>query len=108
MTDESLIEALHDDVYRLLTRLGIDDLAALREAGSLCEELQRRFGGRDHYMPAIDKLTRNARIAAELAAGVKPADIAQKYDITPRMVRKISSRTQSSASLGFGKDDWVL
>ena len=109
MSDEPLIEAMHDDLYRLLIRLGVDDLTALREAGALCENLQRRFGGRDHYVPAIDKHARNARIAAELAAGREPAEIAKQYGMHPKTVEKIRRRTTTAIErLGFGSDDWVL
>lgn len=108
MSDESLIEAMHDDIYRLLIRLGIDDLTALRESGALCEDLQRRFGARDHYVPAIDKTTRNARIAADLASGLSAAAIAEKHGVHPNTVRRIRARTRPRDSLGFGSADWVL
>lgn len=108
MSDESLIEAMHDDIYRLLTRLGIDDLTALRESGALCEDLQRRFGGRGHtYVPAPDKTQRNAAITADLANGMSAAECAKKHGVHPNTVKNIRTKTVRE-NLGFGSDDWVL
>lgn len=106
MSDESLIEAMHDDIYRLLTRLGIDDLTALREAGALCEDLQRRFGARDHYVPAIDKTTRNARIAAELASGHDAKSVAARHGVSTKTVKRAVRPRDDDP--GFGSPDWNI
>lgn len=109
MSDDALIEAMHDDVYRLLTRLGIDDLTALQEAGSLVEDLQRRFGGRDHYLPAVDKATRNARIAAELAAGHDPQQVADRHGVSKKTLARVARRTRGDDDGGgFGSPEWNL
>lgn len=100
-----LLEAMHDVIFGLLVRRGIDDLAALNEAGTLCEDLQRRFGGRDHYIPVPDKSTRNARIAAELAAGRDPQEVAARYGVSTKTVKRTARRHDDP---GFGSPDWNL
>ncbi len=109
MSDDALIEAMHDDLYRLLTRLGVDDLTALQEAGALVEDLQRRFGGRHHYLPAVDKATRNARIAAELAAGHDPQQVAARHGVSKKTLARVARRTRrDDDGGGFGSPEWNL
>lgn len=107
MADSDLIDAMHDEVYQLLLRHGVEDLTALTDAGKLCESLQRRFGGHDHYVPVSDKSTRNARIAADLRAGQKPKDVAAKHGVHLTTVVRAAKRVEAGDD-GFGSPDWNL
>lgn len=103
-----LPDAVHDKVYRLLVEHGVDEVAALQAAAKLLDELSREVGGQEHYWPAPDKTTRNRRIVADLAQGLKPVEVAQKHRIHPRTVEKIRAQAQRDDGLGFGTKDWVL
>lgn len=107
MADRDLIDAVHDEVYALLIKHGVEDMAALTDADSLCETLQRRFGGYEHYVPVPDKTTRNARIAADLRAGHDPKAVAAKNGVTPKTVKRAARKTESGGG-GFGNEDWNL
>lgn len=107
MAERDLIDAVHDEVYALLIKHGVQDMAALTDADDLCETLQRLFGGHEHYVPVRDKTTRNIRIAADLRAGHDPKVVAAKLGVTPKTVKRAARKTESGGD-GFGGDDWNL
>lgn len=108
--EHELVDAIHNALYRLLLRRGVDDLTALADAGELLDTLQRQFGGRDHYVPRPDKGSRNARIAADLAANLPASAVAEKHGVAPRTVRRIRKQIDQERAdlLGFGDEDWAL
>ncbi len=105
--EDDLIDALHDSVFHALVGQGIDDLTALREAGALVESIQRWCVRQWICVPAADKATRDARIAAELAAGVDPKEVAARYGISKKTVGRVVRRQRTDDD-GFGSPEWNL
>jgi Mor family transcriptional regulator len=110
MEPDDLLGAVHDAVYALLVRRGVEELTAIADTQALCRALQRDLGGRGHYLPALGKELRHRQIAADLRAGVPPAAIAKKHDVHPKTVAKIAARAQQAPNEdpGLGTSDWVL
>ncbi len=106
------VQALREDIRHLFVRLGIDEATAQQQAATLVEDLQRRFGGQKCYVRAPDKTARNAQIAADLAAGLTPAEVARKHGIGLSTVKRIraatSPRRVRGKDGGFGSSDWNL
>lgn len=107
MQSDDLLGAVHDAIYEACVKLGADELAAIAETQARCRQLQRDFGGRDHYLPALKKHTRHQQIAADLRAGVPPAEVAAKHGVHPKTVAKIAAK-RSADDPGLGTKDWVL
>ncbi len=108
MSGDDLIDALHDGLFCALVGQGIDDLTALREAGALVEDVQRRIERVWVYVPAEDKATRDARIAADLAAGGDRDDVAARHGISKKTVTRAVRRRRPDDDDGFGSPEWNL
>jgi Mor family transcriptional regulator len=110
MQPDDLLGAVHDAVYALLVECGVEELTAIADTQALCRALQRDLGGRGHYLPALGKELRHRQIAADLRAGVPPAEVAHKHRVHPRTVQKVAAQTkqQPGDDPGLGTKDWVL
>jgi len=107
---DDLLGAVHDAVYALLVQRGVEELTAIADTQALCRDLQRDLGGREHYLPALGKESRRRQIAADLRAGVPPAEIAAKHGVHPRTVEKVATQTKQKPSddPGLGTKEWVI
>lgn len=100
-----IVDYLHEEVYRLLRKHGVEDGAAGDAAMMLCDRFRRDFGGERHYVPRSDKARRDRAIKAELAAGRKGAEVAERHGVHPSTVSRVA-RTEDED--GFGSSDWNL
>ena len=108
--DADLLDAVQEEVYRLLVQHGVEEVVAIDEASTLRARLQKTHGGKEHYLPAQDKTARNLQILADLQAGLSPATVAEKHGVHPKTVEKIraAARKRTGTDLGFGREDWVI
>lgn len=118
--DQSLLDWLHDQIYTMLVehgaevRAGLDpgaaEIAVIQKTQALCKKLQEDLGGREHYLPALNKKERHRRVAADLQAGLSPDEVAQKHDLHPRTVKKIANKIREAPNddPGLGTRDWMI
>lgn len=108
--DADLLDAVQDEVYRLLVRHGVEEVTAVDEASALRAQLQKTHGGKEHYLPALDRTARQRQILADLARGSSEEAVAAKHGVSLKTVQRAKQATPKNAPdlLGFGKDDWVL
>jgi Mor family transcriptional regulator len=110
MEPDDLLGAVHDAVYALLVKHSVEELTAIADTQALCRDLQRDLGGREHYLPALGKELRHRQIAADLRAGISPAEVAQKQGVHPKTVAKIAMQIKQKPSddPGLGTKEWMI
>jgi len=84
-----LLEVMHEEIVESARRMGVpgkvaSDLALSVEAG-----IRDRCGVGRHYVPGNSKGTRNSFIFAAFSSGEDLKNIARRYEITIRQVRRI-------------------
>lgn len=99
-----LVDTIHEKVYRLLLRHGLDDGSAGDEASRLCLEIQRAYGGFEHYVSSPDRRNRRAAIREEVAGGKDRREVARKFGVSMSTV----SRAVRDDMGEFGGPDWEL
>lgn len=81
MTDPDLLT----DAGLLLSQQGVAAGVIERVIG----ELRRRYGGDRHFIPKIDRERRNQGIAADIAAGLPVAAVAQRQQCARSTVQRV-------------------
>lgn len=80
---------LHGDICAALKHaIGFNDDIAQAMAANVLREVQRRWGGREIYIPAPDSIERNNAIRADFN-GRNHADVCKKYDISLRTLYRV-------------------
>lgn len=84
----NLLDTVHDTIYALLTKYGVDDLVAIKATQELCEQIKRKLGGERHYLPALNKDERYRQILTDLNAGLDLQAVAARNEVCERTVRR--------------------
>ena len=93
MTRHYLLDALYEVFHALAIEAGADPGRAAKLAQASVKNLQRDFGGRRHYLPALDRDRRQQDMLADLQAGLSLAAVAAKHEVGLKTV----SRAKRSA-----------
>ncbi len=75
-----------------------------------CQEFQRKYGGLERYIPAVDRKWREQAIVEDVKKMKDRNEVAKKHGVhvstVSRAVTRANQRGQHAT--GFGSDEWVL
>jgi DNA-binding NarL/FixJ family response regulator len=98
-----LLTAIARTIAQALIRAGVEPSSARSAASKSCTDLCRDWGGEYHWLPRVDRVSRDRAVAQALSDGKPVKQVATEQSVSVRTVLRIRSRC-----LGFGRDDWVL